>query len=83
MVIICSWIMNCAHAILCFFRDGMAAIGYYKRILAPTRISCVALGKSPNLSELHILHLQSGDINTSIVIIVCIWHRSWLRTASW
>lgn len=81
MVIICSWIMNYVHAILCYFRDGIAAIGYYKRILA--LISCVALGKSPNLSELHILHLQSGDINASIVTIVCIWHRSWLRTASW
>lgn len=45
-----------------FLRRGVAAIGYYKHILPPTVISCVALGKSLNLSELHILHLLSGDI---------------------
>lgn len=45
-----------------FFKEGIAATGYYKCILAPMAISCVALGKSLNLSERHILHLLSGDI---------------------
>lgn len=49
-----------------FLKEGTAAIGYHEHILAPVAISCVALGKSLNLSELRILHLLSGDIMLAV-----------------